>query len=298
MPTKEEIREQLLEQRHALAPEAIQEMSRQIAFKLYQQDEFLEAGKVHIFTSFGSEPDTHAIREYALHLKKTVYVPVIERERREFHNVQVQPGMKYEPGLFGIPNPVFKNTAPKFLEKSELHLSEKDVVIVPLLAFNGKLHRIGYGHGYYDRFLNRNPAFTIGIAFDSQRIEDIPTEDFDVSLDMIITEKEVLRAVPVEARDYLAMDTPPEEEIIRSGARSYGLPDEAIGAKAFDMDENPSQAEKAAPEAPQEEVIEAEKPVEQTPEVPMESAEIAPKPVAKKTFGDDDIPGMPKRDDE
>ncbi len=70
MTAKEEIREQLLSHRNEIDPNTIQEKSRQIAFHLYQQDEFLEADKVHIFTSYGSEPDTSAIREYALHLKK------------------------------------------------------------------------------------------------------------------------------------------------------------------------------------------------------------------------------------
>jgi 5-formyltetrahydrofolate cyclo-ligase len=295
MSTKEEIREQLLEKRNAFTPEQIAEMSRQIAFKLYQQDEFLEAQKLHIFTSFGSEPDTAAIREYALHLKKFVYVPVIERERREFHNVQVQPGMKYEPGIFGVPNPVFKNGSMKFIEKAELNLDEKDVVIVPLLAFDGKLHRLGYGHGYYDRFLNRNPAFKIGIAFDSQRVDDIPIEGFDVPLDMIITESEVLRAVPLKTPATLkTLDFPSEEEPERCGARAYGLPDEAVATEEVLKGEETAQ--------PVVEQTIDENSVSQTEEITQEvdtQHEIteAPKKKAVKVFGGDDVPDMPKREE-
>lgn len=293
MSTKEEIREQLLEKRNAFTPEQIAEMSRQIAFKLYQQDEFLEAEKVHIFTSFGTEPDTNAIREYALHLKKFVYVPVIERERREFHNVQVQPGMKYEPGIFGVPNPVFKNGSIKFIEKAELNLGEKDVVIVPLLAFDGKLHRLGYGHGYYDRFLNRNPAFKIGIAFDSQRVDDIPIEGFDVPLDMIITESEVLRAVPLKTPATLkTMDFPSEEEPERSGARAYGLPDEAVmPVEVLKVEETPQEV---AVENIEESVS------QQAEEIPQETEsqqENEPKKKTVKVFGGDDVPEMPKREE-
>ncbi len=300
MPTKEEIREQLLEKRNASTPEEIVETSRRIAFKLYQEDEFLQAGKVHIFASFGSEPDTEAIREYALHLKKNVYGPVIERERREFHNVQIQPNMIYEIGLFGVPNPVFKNHAPKYFEKNELHLEATDVVIVPLLAFDGKLHRIGYGHGYYDRFLEKNPAFKIGLAFNSQRVEEIPTEEFDVPLDMIITESEVLRAVPVEVKDYLPRDTPPEEEVVRRGARAYGIAEKATGAKAFDVADEAVEMEEIQPEIPQgnNEEPEVEIPQQQEAETQPTTPEEKQKKATVKIFGDDDIPGMPKRDDE
>jgi 5-formyltetrahydrofolate cyclo-ligase len=65
-----------------------------------------------------------------------------------------------------------------------------DAVIVPMLGFDEKLNRIGYGGGYYDRFLATQPqAAKIGVCFESARIEKIPIEPHDIPLDVIVTEK-------------------------------------------------------------------------------------------------------------
>ena len=67
-----------------------------------------------------------------------------------------------------------------------------DVTVVPLIAFDEKLNRIGFGGGYYDRYLSRNATKAIGIAFDEQQCDDIEPEETDVALDMIITPTRVL----------------------------------------------------------------------------------------------------------
>ncbi len=67
-----------------------------------------------------------------------------------------------------------------------------DVIVVPLLAFDESCHRIGYGGGWYDRFLATQPdAIKVGVAFDVQLAESFPIEDHDVQLDMVITESSV-----------------------------------------------------------------------------------------------------------
>lgn len=64
-----------------------------------------------------------------------------------------------------------------------------DVIIVPMLGFDSSLHRIGYGGGYYDKFLaGQVGAKTIGVCFESGRVEKIPTEPHDIALNMIVTE--------------------------------------------------------------------------------------------------------------
>ncbi|HPF46202.1 MAG: 5-formyltetrahydrofolate cyclo-ligase [Alphaproteobacteria bacterium] len=73
-----------------------------------------------------------------------------------------------------------------------------DVLLVPLLAFDDKGFRLGYGGGYYDRTLeklrNENPElFAIGIAYDDQKLDSVPTESYDQPLDMVITEKTTYR---------------------------------------------------------------------------------------------------------
>jgi 5-formyltetrahydrofolate cyclo-ligase len=70
-----------------------------------------------------------------------------------------------------------------------------DFLLIPLLAFDRRCFRLGYGGGYFDRTLPLlAPAFTLGCAFASQEVARVPTEDFDVRLDAIATEREIIRA--------------------------------------------------------------------------------------------------------
>ncbi len=64
-----------------------------------------------------------------------------------------------------------------------------DVIIVPMLGFDKRLHRIGYGGGYYDRLLKEHPeAQKIGVCFEASKVEQIPDEPHDIALDIIVTE--------------------------------------------------------------------------------------------------------------
>ena len=70
---------------------------------------------------------------------------------------------------------------------------EPEIIVVPLLGFDRKLNRIGYGSGHYDKIIKRyNNAFTIGVAFSQQEVLSIPIDDNDQPLQMIITEKEII----------------------------------------------------------------------------------------------------------
>lgn len=68
-----------------------------------------------------------------------------------------------------------------------------DVTVVPMLAFNDELYRLGYGGGYYDKFLTDCDTEKIGVAFDEQKTTDFEAEDYDVALDAIVTQSKVFR---------------------------------------------------------------------------------------------------------
>lgn len=68
-----------------------------------------------------------------------------------------------------------------------------DVTIVPMLAFNDELYRLGYGGGYYDKFLANCDTEKIGVAFDEQKTIDLEAESYDIALDAIVTQSEFLR---------------------------------------------------------------------------------------------------------
>ena len=82
---------------------------------------------------------------------------------------------------FGIPEPISKI------------VKYPDVLLVPLVAFDGNLNRIGYGGGFYDRYIKkirkRKKVLTIGLAYSFQKVKNIPTNNYDIKLDFIITNK-------------------------------------------------------------------------------------------------------------
>lgn len=87
---------------------------------------------------------------------------------------------------------------PMLLEKGPFQICEPpatsalvfpDVLLVPLLAFDQRGHRLGYGQGYFDQFLDRHPTLTIGIGFAGQAVEALPEQPHDRTLDYILTER-------------------------------------------------------------------------------------------------------------
>jgi 5-formyltetrahydrofolate cyclo-ligase len=78
-------------------------------------------------------------------------------------------------------------------EASENVCKAPDVTLVPMLAFDGNLFRLGYGGGFYDKFLSESSTLKVGLAFDEQQTDDNFVEKFDVPLDVIITPTRVIR---------------------------------------------------------------------------------------------------------
>ena len=117
---------------------------------------------------------------------KTVAVPIIEKETRTLRLSKLFSVRDLEPSTFNVPEPLSK----------EIPVSPKEMecVLLPLLGFDKTGNRIGYGAGYYDRFLAENPhLIKIGLAYACQEVDAVPTEDTDIRLDMVITEDEVIR---------------------------------------------------------------------------------------------------------
>lgn len=71
-----------------------------------------------------------------------------------------------------------------------------DIIFVPLLAFDRKGHRLGYGKGHFDRYLEKHKAFTIGVAFQEQEVLEVPNQEHDQALNSVLTNKEVISVLP------------------------------------------------------------------------------------------------------
>jgi len=87
---------------------------------------------------------------------------------------------KLQENAYGIPEPVLKNDCDPL---------SPDVVIVPGIAYDNRLHRVGFGGGYYDRYLASTGAIKIGVCFDSQIVSSAFADSHDVAMDLVITEK-------------------------------------------------------------------------------------------------------------
>lgn len=185
--TKAELRHQILHQRACLSPLRRQEYSAAIAEHLWAQPEYLLATVLHVYLPVRNEVDTRVIIERAWAENKSVVVPVVVPGDEQLHHVRYHEGDVLEPGPYGIPQPVAGQTVLLTdLEPDTL------IVLVPLVAFNRRLYRIGYGKGYYDRFLATIPCRRFGLAYSFQYAEFEP-EPQDVSLDAVITELGVVR---------------------------------------------------------------------------------------------------------
>lgn len=192
---KTQIREQMKEIRNKLSNDELLRMSRMIQEQLVSTEAYQLSSKVFIFVSFGNEVDTRMIIERALADQKKVYVPRVEKHGLEFYEIHNLDGLV--PSKFGVPEPE-PNVALKYVP-SENELKEHHLMIMPGLAFDASGNRIGYGAGYYDRYLNRFPSnhfIKMAVAFDFQIIDSIPANAFDVSMDAIVLPNKIISCYP------------------------------------------------------------------------------------------------------
>ncbi len=173
--TKQEIRQNLLSLRKNVTERERKDLL--IATRLLSQEFYKNAKSVMTYISYNGEVDTLGLIDKMLCDKKILSAPKCvtecDIEAKMFSSLQ-----ELKQGKYGI------------LEPKGLTARDLDLIIVPGVAFNEKLHRIGYGAGYYDRFLRGKKAITVGLFYEMQRA-DFAEEENDVGLDYIITEEKI-----------------------------------------------------------------------------------------------------------
>ena len=179
------IRRRILKLRNSLSPEERREKSKQIKEKLFTLFAFKTAKAVLLYAAKGSEVETKEMIEEALSSGKKVGLPIVSEKDLLFS--QILEFKELSPSVFGILEPK-KRYRPLPLERI-------DLVIVPGIAFDPKGNRLGFGRGFYDRFLSKisKRILKIGLAFELQVIsESLPSHRRDVAVNKIITEKRVI----------------------------------------------------------------------------------------------------------
>jgi len=141
--------------------------------------EFITSRNIMIYYSVKREPATQEIAEFALSMGKTVAFPYCYRggimQARVVNNLN-----ELRPAMLGIPAP--PDTSP-VISREEL-----DLIIVPALTYDKKGYRLGYGGGYYDRYLCDIPALTVGLARARLIKDELPKEPHDIAVKCVITE--------------------------------------------------------------------------------------------------------------
>lgn len=186
MNGKSEIRKRMIAMRNAIPREEIEEKSRVIQKQVTELEEIRLASTLMVFLSFGSEVLTDDLIRWCWGEGKRIVVPFCRLESRELTACRIDGFDELEPGHYGI-------RAPKEGLLRPVEGGEIEVILVPAVAFDRRGYRVGYGGGYYDRFLPAAPqAAKIGVAFSSQIIEEIPVDVHDLPVDVIVTEREVI----------------------------------------------------------------------------------------------------------
>ena len=181
MIEKKLLKETAIKRRNELAGK--EEKSQIICEKLLLSNSFKQAKTIFVYLSCRSEVYTQKIVEECFASGKTVCVPVCKKDcQMDAVTIEDMSNLVYN--NFGILEPIDKT---KIADKKTI-----DLCIAPGSVFDRSLNRIGYGKGFYDRFLQGTGIKTIALAFDCQIEERIPFGEYDVKMDCIITEKEVL----------------------------------------------------------------------------------------------------------
>ncbi len=177
---KKELRSLFIEKRLKINEDNKRESDKVIFDKLIKSDFFINSDVVLTYVSTKTEVDTRSLIEYSLMKGKTVAVPRCDKSTNIIGFYRIKSLDDLEKGFFNILEP------DRFC--SELVKFKNALCIVPGLAFDKKGFRLGYGRGYYDRFLSSNDVNTVGLCYREFLVDELPVEGFDIAVDLILTD--------------------------------------------------------------------------------------------------------------
>lgn len=180
--TKQEIRKNIKDAKRHFSQNELREMSLSVIQQLLPHDRILNADIVYAYYSLPDEVYTHELIDKLAAMGKCVLLPRVVEDADTptltWHHYESAADLAV--GSYGIMEPVTPVVDVSGVEKS-------GVVIVPGVAFDGNGNRLGRGRGYYDRFLAENTeVYKIGICFNFQVVEHVPTDEYDVRMDEIV----------------------------------------------------------------------------------------------------------------
>lgn len=182
---KKNLRKIMIEKRDMIDEEK-EVFDTKIKLDLLNTDLYKKSKNIFIYIGFGSEINTKDIISCFFNDNKSVYVPKTNIETKEMNAVKIDSFENLVENRYGILEP---NNDEEILNKKDL-----DLIILPGVAFDYDGGRVGYGGGYYDRYLESiSKSITkVALVYDFQLLDKVPCEDHDIKADYIITEKRII----------------------------------------------------------------------------------------------------------
>lgn len=173
---KKVLRAQIREKKRAMTPQQIEEKSNLLAQKFLSCEAYRNANTVYGYLPYNQEVRTTPMLEQALKEGKQVAVPKVYGEEMRF--ILLEDLSQVEKGYAGIPEPIADGPVAE---------DTKALVLMPGLAFDAQGHRIGYGGGFYDKFLAAEPDHpTVALCYDFQLLDKLETEEYDIPVDLVL----------------------------------------------------------------------------------------------------------------
>ena len=190
---KDALRRKLRDQRSGLSIELLRQKSANIIQQVKQSEVFINATRVGIYLAVNGEADPAELTKATSleSINKQYYLPVLSNKKNQgLEYVEVTKNSVFKNNQFSIPEPIHT-------EESLISTDTLDLVIVPLVGFDRKGNRLGMGGGYYDRCFafkkhKQTKPILMGFAYDFQEVEPLNAEEWDVPLDSIATESELI----------------------------------------------------------------------------------------------------------
>ncbi len=173
---KQEMRKYIRARKRAMTEEQIVSASEKLGQLLRQSALYRQAKTLYGYLPYNQEVRTVAMLEQALRDGKTVAVPKCYGDDMKF--IQMTDLSQVAPGYAGIPEPIADGPVAE---------DPTALVLMPGLAFDAQGRRIGYGGGFYDRFLAQEPDHpTLALCYGFQMVEELETEEFDIPVDQVL----------------------------------------------------------------------------------------------------------------
>ena len=183
---KQELRGSLLKKRENIPEEAKKKMDNKILTLFTSLISYRYSDTLLLYYPTKGEVDTRPLIRSALKAGKRVALPVCHETGSVMEYYFIESEDDLEAGKYGIPAP--KQSSRKFVKDD---VNKSIIIVVPALAFDKEGYRLGYGKGYYDRYVNELSATSIGLVYSDFIMDKLPRGRFDISVDLLVSEKGV-----------------------------------------------------------------------------------------------------------